>query len=569
MSIPAVVGLSNRGIFVLDSSEPYNEKYIKDETSGKKISSIIYSPKGNYLAYRTDRGAEVLKCSDWSVVVAVEGSVKDMLFSPMDTYFTVWEMFVMNKENPQGKPNLHVLKSENGAVIKSFVQKNQTGWEPKWSSDENIFTLQSGTRVLIYENGDFEKYAQYIQVEKLQAFSVSPSAGPNYFVSIFCPGNAKQPSAWRVFQHPNYQPSQAVLSRSSFQADKAVFHWNRRGTNILTLTQTDVDKTGGSYYGKQSLSHGDVKGNSGNMVFSKPGPIHAISWNPGNWNEWIAVYGNAPAKATIFNAKCDPLFEFGTGAWNSIYFPPEGNHVLLGGFGNIGTGSIEVWDVRGYKKLGACSAPTTTLLQWDPRGECFITATTYPRLMVDNGYKIWHYTGVLMHKKQCQDKENLLAVAWQPGTFPKSELSKTVPKAIEDTSLKPVQAYRPPGAKNKPSTFTLHEHEKPHKPGEQPSVGASKAAIKQKEKREARKARKAEEKVEGASPAPVSNAPKAAFVSTGDPEKDKKIKNLNKKLSDIDKLKQQKAAGKQLEINQLAKIESEVTLLQELAQLKL
>lgn len=41
------------------------------------------------------------------------------------------------------------------------------------------------------------------------------------------------------------------------------------------------------------------------------------------------------------------------------------------------------------------------------------------------------------------------------------------------------------------------------------------------------------------------------------------------KLSDIEKLKQQKAAGKQLELNQLAKIDHEAALLKELEQLKL
>lgn len=45
--------------------------------------------------------AEILRCSDWTVVSTMEGSVKDMIFSPLDTYFTVWEMFIMNKENPQ------------------------------------------------------------------------------------------------------------------------------------------------------------------------------------------------------------------------------------------------------------------------------------------------------------------------------------------------------------------------------------------------------------------------------------------------------------------------------------
>ncbi|CAG4963296.1 unnamed protein product [Parnassius apollo] len=568
---PYIAGLTNKSLFIIEFQEPYTEKVLRDEGT-PNIRSLIYSPKGNYLAYRTDKKAEIIKCADWSVAATINGNIKDMFFSPLDNYFTVWEMFMMTKENPQGKPNLHVYKSATGDKVGSFTQKHQAGWEPNWSSDEKLFAIQMGDRVLIYEDGNLERYTHQIHAEKLKCFSISPSPAPTYYFSIFTLGKAGQPSFWRVFKHPNFEINQAVVSRSSFQADKATFYWNRRGTNVFTMTQTDVDKTGGSYYGKQTLSHGDVKGNAGNVTFSKEGPIHAIAWNPGNWNEWVAVYGHAPAKATLFNAKCEPLFEFGTGAWNAIYFPPEGNIVLLGGFGNIATGHIEVWDVRGYKKLGACSAPDTTSLQWDPRGETFITATTYPRLTVGNGYKIWHYTGALMHKRACEEKEYLLSISWQPGSFPKSELSKTAPKGIEVAPAKPAAAYRPPGARNKPSTFTLHEHEKPHRPGQNVNAAPSKQAVKQKEKREARKARKAEERAAGdTSPLPpsTSTTPRAPFVSTGDPEKDKKIKNINKKLNDIEKLKQQKAAGKPLELNQLAKIDNEQALLQELAQLRL
>lgn len=57
----------------------------------------------------------------------------------------------------------------------------------------------------------------------------------------------------------------------------------------------------------------------------------------------------------------------------------------------------------------------------------------------------------------------------------------------------------------------------------------SKQALKQKEKREKAKARKAEEKARGdASPPPPVSTSRAPFISSGDPEKDKKIKNLNK-----------------------------------------
>ena len=57
--------------------------------------------------------------------------------------------------------------------------------------------------------------------------------------------------------------------------------------------------------------------------------------------------------------------------------------------------------------------------------------------------------------------------------------------------------------------------------------------------------------------------------STGDPEKDKKIRKINDKLTQIAKLKQQVKEGKQLEVNQLDKIKREGELIKELKQLQL
>ena len=51
-------------------------------------------------------------------------------------------------------------------------------------------------------------------------------------------------------------------------------------------------------------------------------------------------------------------------------------------------------------------------------------------------------------------------------------------------------------------------------------------------------------------------------------KQDKKIRSLKKKLEDISKLKEKKASGMTLEVNQLNKIESEHTILQELQQLR-
>jgi translation initiation factor 2A len=55
----------------------------------------------------------------------------------------------------------------------------------------------------------------------------------------------------------------------------------------------------------------------------------------------------------------------GISARNAIYFNPQGNILLLGGFGNLAHGRIEIWEVKQHKKqIAVCTAPTTTQLEW-------------------------------------------------------------------------------------------------------------------------------------------------------------------------------------------------------------
>ena len=36
-----------------------------------------------------------------------------------------------------------------------------------------------------------------------------------------------------------------------------------------------------------------------------------------------------PAKATLFNSKCEVIFDFGTGSRNECYYNQQGNNILL------------------------------------------------------------------------------------------------------------------------------------------------------------------------------------------------------------------------------------------------
>ena len=45
-------------------------------------------------------------------------------------------------------------------------------------------------------------------------------------------------------------------------------------------------------------------------------------WNPTR-PEFCVVYGFMPAKATVFNSKCDKVFDYGTGSRNMALYNPQ------------------------------------------------------------------------------------------------------------------------------------------------------------------------------------------------------------------------------------------------------
>ncbi|XP_022903675.2 eukaryotic translation initiation factor 2A [Onthophagus taurus] len=565
-SIPIAVRSSN-GINVNLGPPNFGTVVDFSPVVSKSCRTLLFSPNGSYLAYVNGLVLKIVRTDIWKDVAVIEGTkAYHLAFSPKGTYLMSWEVFIVNKDHPQGSPNLHIYKTETGEHVKSFVQKKQTNWEPQWSVDEFLCARIVNTDVIFYENSNFERIVNRINSSKIVSYSISPMIDTYHVLCQTVGGGQGQPSVGKMFKYPAFENQQALASKSFFQADKVEFYWNPNGNCALLLTITEVDKTGGSYYGKQGLYFLSNTNQTAMVNMSKDGPIYNVAWSPKS-QEFCVIYGFTPAKATLFNLKCEPVFELGTGPRNSIYYNPQGNILLLGGFGNL-RGQIDIWDTNNKKLIGKCDASDTTYLEWSPDGTHFLTATTAPRLRIGNGYKIWHYSGVLMFEKSVNQNEELYETCWKK--FPLGEFKDPIitDEKIEGiTSSQPQaskQVYRPPSARNRVINFKLHDdEEEPHKPGGD-NAAPSKTALKQKKKREARKARKAEE----AGDDDVLQIAKIEVNLTGDPDKDKKIKNLKKKLQAIEKLKAQQAQGKQLEINQVAKIKAETELLKELAELQ-
>lgn len=112
-----------------------------------------------------------------------------------------------------------------------------------------------------------------------------------------------------------------------------------------------------------------ASGDTAMVELAKNGPIYSVAWNP-TQPQFCVVYGFMPAKATLYNHKCDKLFDFGTGSRNTALYNPQGNLLMLGGFGNL-RGKIEVWSVKAEKKeeIAIFESPDTTDIKWSPNGQ--------------------------------------------------------------------------------------------------------------------------------------------------------------------------------------------------------
>lgn len=232
--------------------------------------------------------------------------------------------------------------------------------------------------------------------------------------------------------------------------------WNKRGSSILVLAQTDVDRSGKSYYGETTLYLLSTNGSfDARVSLDKEGPIHDVSWSP-NSREFGVVYGYMPAKATIFNDRAVATHSFSLSPRNTIIFSPTGRFVLLAGFGNL-AGQIDVYDLeKDNRKVCTIESGNPSVCEWSPDSRYIMTATTSPRLRVDNGVKLWHVAGSLMYN---EDMVELYNVVWRPQapeaaapgdpltTVPSPHTSAATYLGTVKTPSKPAGAYRPPGAR--------------------------------------------------------------------------------------------------------------------------
>lgn len=119
----------------------------------------------------------------------------------------------------------------------------------KFSDDESICGHLVSNQVDFYQTPNFSKIAQSLKLPNVSNYVLS--SGTPIKVAAFVPEKKGTPACVRLYRYP--QLDQHVSSKSFFKAQDCKMMWNSKGSALLVLTHTDVDKTGKSYYGETGL----------------------------------------------------------------------------------------------------------------------------------------------------------------------------------------------------------------------------------------------------------------------------------------------------------------------------
>ncbi|KAH8100320.1 translation initiation factor eIF-2A [Cristinia sonorae] len=585
-----------------------------------------YSSDGRLFAYAEPSGVSIFQAEGAQLLQTLPlPNIVEFNFSPRGTYISTWERPVKLEDGAQHK-NLRIFSVSTGEELAAFTQKSQEGWDLQYTISESHAVRLVNQEVQVFRPAEWSKgIVDKLKVENATSVSLSPGLNPS--IAVFVAEKKGMPASVKIYSLISLAGA-PMAQKTFFKADRSTIKWNTIGTQVLVLTQTDVDQNNKSYYGETGGLY--LLSASGTfdcrVPLDKDGPVHDLAWSP-NSKEFVVVYGFMPAKITLFDQRAKPLHEFGTAFCNTVLFNPQARLLLLAGFGNL-AGNVDIYDRRTLNKVTSIDAANTSHCEWSPDGRFLLTATLSPRLRVDNGIKIWHCSGPLVHIHLVDE---LYQAGWRPAHVdtlppfpPQIPVSPPPASSVADLVVAPKPtpvktAYRPPGARGleassvykrddgtpsgnstpsgrysrspapgrprangngrrhvpgaptSPSPVRSPEPDKrgrkqKKKPGEGANGGGAKGPVEGRPSLEVQTNGKA-----AAATAPMSpvngSAPATPSAADGLDPIAKKVRNLSKKLKAIEELKEKAKKGERLEATQLKKIDTETEIRTELAAL--
>jgi translation initiation factor 2A len=157
------------------------------------LRCCCYSPDSKYFAWATPEQVSVIDASVGHVITTLATpNVYELGFSPLGTYLITWQR-PSKDEDGNATKNLKVWRTlsdeaeDDGsrAVIGEYVQKNQSGWNLQYTSDEKLCARVVTNEVQFFQSNDLRNPWNKLRVEGVTEMALSP--GKNHSVAVFVP----------------------------------------------------------------------------------------------------------------------------------------------------------------------------------------------------------------------------------------------------------------------------------------------------------------------------------------------------------------------------------------------
>jgi len=404
---------------------------ISDQHTSKHCGpchSALFSPSGTFLAVVDPAGLSVKSTTDYGEVHRIRREkVQCLDFSPCNRYLVSWEKF-------KGSDNLFVWELATGRPLYSFEQQKYTKeqWPTiRWSRDGAHFGRKVNYSVVVYAVPNPEPIYS-IDQELLSDFSIAPAA--NLRLLVFKSETRESPGLVSL-----YEGQTKAFEKELEKSQDAKVLWNCRGNAAVIWCSSSVDTSGRNYYGEHALKY--ICGTKVKHIKTPEGPVHDLAWSP-KGDEFIVISGFMPPHSQLFNLDGNKVQDIANTHRNTVKWNPFGSLFLIGGFGNL-QGELEVWERESMRVVGSVRSELAVTLEWTPCGRMFVTATINPRLRVDNGYKVYKYSGELLYSYRAEGELWEVKCRPFPGKFQSRALSASpAPRAAPPQK----KAYRPPGS---------------------------------------------------------------------------------------------------------------------------
>ncbi|ETB58350.1 hypothetical protein YYC_03965 [Plasmodium yoelii 17X] len=351
----------------------------------------------------------------------------------------------------------------------------------KWTESESNCLCLINNQIYIYKDNNFNVVSDKLKLDHIEFFEVSPeqyitenSENNNgntnkrrVFLATYERGTKGNSSVFKIFNLDNL--NKHIYSKNFFNSDEIKLKWNKNGTSLLLQIHTQVDKEKQSYYGSSNLYFIDtIKIKDVNIMTNK-GLIYDTIWSY-NQNKFYVCKGEIPADIVLHDKNGNIIHSYGKHKFNTLKLNNNEKLLLTGGFGNL-SGDISIWNTINKKEITKTKSSCAVICEFFNDDNHFLTATTHPRLRVDNNIKIFKYNGLIVSKLDFDELYNVIILPFnkiksQPidnSINTNSELQKYINKQLGIDSKK-VGIYKAPGSTAKTSLNGLGIMARPLKP---------------------------------------------------------------------------------------------------------